>query len=77
MRKQITPERRRELAQKLRINEQYLYQCLTGRRNMSAEEASRLEIASAGELSRKDLCQGNWRRIWPELTRGTSEQVPA
>ena len=67
MNTQITPDERRQLAEKVGINEQYLYQCLTGRREMSASEAVRVEMASDGRLTRKMLCQESWRGIWPEL----------
>ena len=63
----ITPDERRQLAEKVGINEQYLYQCLTGRREMSASEAVRIEMASDGRLTRKMLCQESWQDIWPEL----------
>jgi DNA-binding transcriptional regulator YdaS (Cro superfamily) len=67
MNTQITPDERRQLAEKVGINEQYLYQCLTGRREMSASEAVRVEIESEGRLNRKMLCQESWKGIWPEL----------
>ena len=63
----ITPDERRQLAEKVGVNEQYLYQCLTGRREMSASEAVRVEKESGGKISRKMLCQGSWQAIWPEL----------
>jgi DNA-binding transcriptional regulator YdaS (Cro superfamily) len=67
MNTQITPDERRQLAEKVGINEQYLYQCLTGRREMSASEAVRVEQASDGRLTRKMVCQASWQAIWPEL----------
>lgn len=67
MNTQITPDERRELAEKVGINEQYLYQCLTGRREMSASEAVRVEQETGGRLHRKMLCQDSWSAIWPEL----------
>ena len=67
MNTQITPDERRQLAEKVGINEQYLYQCLTGRRDMSASEAVRVEMASDGRLTRQMLCQESWQSIWPEL----------
>lgn len=65
----ITPSERRELAAKHGVNEQYLYQCLTGRRDMNPAAALRLETATKGRLSRKALCQSKWRSVWPELDR--------
>jgi len=64
---QITPDERRQLAEKVGMNEQYLYQCLTGRREMSAWEAVRIEQQTEGRVSRKMVCQGSWKSIWPEL----------
>ena len=55
-------------------NEQYLYQLLTGRRDMNPAEARRLEEESGGELTRRMLCQKTWHRIWPELV---TEEFPA
>lgn len=67
MLKQITPSDRKRLAELVRINEQYLYQCLTGRRDMGPAEAVRVERESGGELTRKQLCQNTYAAIWPEL----------
>ena len=75
MSKQITPNERRALAAQLGINEQYLYQCLTGRRDMNPAEALRLERESEGALTRQMLCQKTYRGIWPELA--TENQFPA
>lgn len=65
--KTISAEKRRQLADKVGINEQYLYQCLTGRREMSAWEAVRVEQETKGAVTRKMVCQGSWQSIWPEL----------
>ena len=67
MNTQITPDERRRLAEKVGMNEQYIYQCLTGRREMSAVEAVRIEQESLGAVTRKMVCQGTWQSIWPEL----------
>lgn len=65
----ITPEKRRELAAQHGLHEQYLYQCLTGRRDMNPAEARRIEDESKGELTRQMLCQKTWLGIWPELAK--------
>lgn len=52
----------------------YLYQCLAGLRDMNPAEARRLESATGGELSRRQLCQRTWAAIWPELI---TEEFPA
>lgn len=61
---------RAQLAQAIGLNEQYLYQVLTGRRKAPPERCPALEMASAGKLTceqlRPDLA---WHRIsdesWP------------
>lgn len=75
----FTPDERRALAARVGVSEQYLYQCLTGRRDMSAPEARRIETATGGVLTRLMLCQKTWSLIWPELATqgGTHEQVSA
>ena len=72
MTQQITVERRKQLAEKHNCNEQYLYQCLTGRREMGPIEARRLEAESDGELTRQMLCQKTYLSIWPELVEATA-----
>lgn len=63
----ITAERRKQLAQKHGVNEDYLYQCLTGRRDLNPAEAMRLETETKGELTRQSLCQKTYAGIWPDL----------
>lgn len=77
MSKPITPEDRRRLAAAHGVNEQYLYQCLTARRDMNPAQARKLEEATGGELKRWALCQSSWFEIWPELigTEGAPEPV--
>lgn len=67
MSKDISAADRKRLAGAAGISEQYLYQCLTGRRDMNPAEARRVEDVLTGELMRWDLCQHTWHRIWPEL----------
>lgn len=68
MQKQITTERRRQLSIKHAVNVQYLYQCLTGRRDMNPAEAMRIETESSKELTRQMLCQKTYAGIWPDLS---------
>ena len=63
----MKPAERAALAEKVGVNEQYLYQCLTGRKAMNAEEAVRVERESGGVVTRRDLRIHDWHRIWPEL----------
>ena len=55
----LTAQQRQELAQTVGLNEQWLYQCLSGRRDMSPAEAIRVEAASNGTVTRQMLCQSN------------------
>jgi len=63
----MTTVERAAIAAKLGIHEQYLYQCLTGRKAMKPEEAVRIERESGGEIMRWHLRRNDWHRIWPEL----------
>lgn len=67
MSKVIDPAERRRWAEALGVSDAYLYQCLTGRRDMNPGQARQLEDASGGVLKRWLLCQKSWYRIWPEL----------
>lgn len=71
----IDSAERRRLAIKAGINARYLYQCLTGIRDMGADEAVRVEAALDGKLRRWDLCRNTWHRRWPEL-RGRKNAPP-
>lgn len=67
MSKQLSTEDRKRLAAATGIDEQYLYQCLTGRRDMNPERARKVETDTGGELTRQMLCQKSYAGIWPEL----------
>lgn len=77
MNQEITPDQRRYWAEKLGASEQYLYQCLTGRRDMGPVEARRIETESNGALTRQMLCQKTWRGIWPELIGQATQKAEA
>lgn len=62
----ITPKERIELARKSGVNEQYLYQCLSGRRDMDATQASIVERETEGRIRRWQL-RRDWNVTWPEL----------
>ncbi len=47
------------------MSSQYLYQCLTGRRDMDPADAVRVEMVSAGAIRRIEL-RRDWMAIWPE-----------
>lgn len=65
----INPKERRELAALCGITDQFLYQVLTGRYEMSTEEAVRCEQVTNKRLRRWFTCQKSWAKRWPELTK--------
>lgn len=67
MNKALTPEQRRVWAEKLGISEPYLYQCMTGFREMEPAKAVEVEQATQGAITRQMLRPKTWQRIWPEL----------
>lgn len=74
----MTASERSELAAAVGVNEQYLYQCLTGRKAMKPEEAVRVERASGLRLRRWHVRTQDWHRIWPELIGAEgAPQVPS
>ena len=58
---------RQEIATQMDLSDQYIYQCLTGRRNMKPIQASTIEKITSGAITRKMVCRSNWQAIWPEL----------
>jgi len=60
------PSERQAIAKKAGINPHYLYQCMTGRRDMSARAAACLERESAGRIRRWHV-RRDWHLIWPDL----------
>jgi len=73
----IRPPERQQLAEQLGLNEQYLYQCLAGLREMGAKEAVRVEKETGGRLTRRDVCTKSWRDLWPELDAAHPKQARA
>ena len=63
----LSTSKRAELAELAGISPQYLYQCLSGRRCMGALLAARVEHATNGAVTRKELRPNDWHLIWPEL----------
>lgn len=61
-----TPERRREIAQQLSIEEQYLYQITRGLKTASPALAKQLHTIDPN-ADLKDLRPNDWHQIWPEL----------
>ena len=69
MEKSFTPSDRKRISALTGIDEQYLYQCLTGRRDMNPAQARKAEEATNGEVTRQMLCQRTYAGIWPELAK--------
>jgi DNA-binding transcriptional regulator YdaS (Cro superfamily) len=63
----ITTTERKAISAKLGVSDPYLYQCLTGRKAMSPEQAVRLEMDSGRLVTRRHLRPNDWWLIWPEL----------
>lgn len=55
------------LAKKLNVSHAFLWQLVNGRRSVSAERATQIEIATDGKVRRWDLRPTDWHRVWPEL----------
>jgi predicted regulator of amino acid metabolism with ACT domain len=61
-----TPERRREIAAALGVDEQYVYQLTKGIKTAKPALARRFhEIDPTARL--QDLRPDDWHQIWPEL----------
>lgn len=63
----ISPADRQAAASAAGLNEQYVHQCLTGRRAMKPKQAVRLELVSGGRIRRWHVRAADWHEVWPEL----------
>lgn len=72
---QIEAAERNAIALKAGINSQYLYQCLTRRRDMDARQAAQLERVSNGRVRRWHL-RRDWALVWPELIGADGAPTP-
>lgn len=57
------------------MNSQYLYQCLTRRRDMDARLAAQLESLTGGRVRRWHL-RRDWAIVWPELVGADGAPPP-
>lgn len=57
----------RKLAQLLDTSPSYVSQMLHGHRRVGIDMALRLERATDGAVTRRELRPDDWHRIWPEL----------
>lgn len=62
----LSPADRAAIAAAAGLNAQYLYQCLTRRRDMEARQAALLERSCNGRIRRWQV-RRDWHLIWPEL----------
>ena len=69
----IKPNERQVLAQRCGIQDAYLYQILSGRREASAELCVLIERESGREITRQQLRPNDWARIWPDLAEPKAE----
>lgn len=67
--KSIEPKERAELAKKVGVDEQYLYQIFSNRRLASPALAVSIERETLGEITRQELRPDDWAQIWPELVQ--------
>jgi DNA-binding transcriptional regulator YdaS (Cro superfamily) len=66
--KQLTPDDRRRIADKVGVNAATLYQAMTGKgAGFSPAECIRIERESDNELRVWDLRPKDWYLIWPML----------
>lgn len=63
----IPAQERARIASAIGMHEQYLYQCLTGRRLVPIKRCVQIERATSGAVMRWGLRPADWRDIWPEL----------
>lgn len=69
-----TPERRREIALQVGIDEQYLYQITRGLKTASPALANQLHQVDP-EARLQDLRPDDWHLIWPELADPKAQEA--
>jgi len=62
-----TIESNASLAKKLSISPSLVSQWRSGVRPIPFERCPEIEKATAGMVTRIDLCPNNWKVLWPEL----------
>lgn len=60
-------ESQRSLADKLGITPVLISQWANAQRPVPPERCVEIEVATSGEVTRKDLRPSDWQKIWPEL----------
>ncbi len=64
---EITTKRRKELCRKHGLSDDYIYQCIAGKKQMKSKEAVRIERITSGEITRQMLRRDDYWLIWPDL----------
>jgi DNA-binding transcriptional regulator YdaS (Cro superfamily) len=54
-------------AKKLGVSSVLISQWKTGKRPVPIERCTAIEVATGGQVTRKDLRPDDWESIWPEL----------
>lgn len=65
----------RHFSESVGVSQSMVSQWIRGRRPVSAVAALRIEHATSGMVSRKDLFPGTWHLIWPELHHATKDDT--
>jgi DNA-binding transcriptional regulator YdaS (Cro superfamily) len=56
-----------EFAKRIGVSQSMVYQMIVGIRPVSEKTCVRIETATNGAVSRRDLRPNDWAEIWPEL----------
>lgn len=70
---EMTSKRRKELCREHGLSDAYIYQCLSGKKQMKSKEATRIERITGGEITRQMLRRDDYWLIWPDLPAPTKE----
>lgn len=63
-----------ELARRIGGHASDLSDWIAGKRQVPAHRCTAIELATGGEVTRKDLRPNDWRDYWPELADQTTHQ---
>jgi DNA-binding transcriptional regulator YdaS (Cro superfamily) len=76
--KELTPDERKRIAEKVKVHATSLLQAMKGERNFSIAECVRIERESDYAVRRWDLRPKDWHLNWPELVgKKGAPPVPA
>ena len=73
----ISAVERRAVADRHGLNEQYLYQCLTGRADLDPAKAVEIENSTLKKITRQMLRQSDYWLIWPDLKAPKAKATPS